>query len=500
MLGHLFTTCSDSVKVVKDSPVQIFGENWTHSVNSVNLSLELVVIEITDDLAVSHLKGIEEINREVDLRKQDIQKIERETADLKLKIREDFLDTRNHDADAKELLALVMAQGRHMHHIKALNSTKGVCAKVSKYTKKHVSTINANTVTQWVYKSGMKTVIWVPIHEQTYSISLEEDESVSYHVILPVVDLKPSLVRAQIHQTSVVYQSDLQNNSGCISDDTHLYVCDDRNHRIVAYGLETREVSWISGSYGDLDGQFQFLGGISFDANHLYICDWRNGRLQTFDKTTGKFVRHIHPALMCHYGPKDVVYDGGLLFILFSFVGRIQVREVSSGNVILEWGVKGSGPGELMNPLGIAVDREHVYVSDTNTHRIQVYDRRNGNFLFMWGQFGGLEGDLKSPKGISVWAGMVLVADCENNRVQCFSTRGEFLCVLSLWTQLYQPYMVHIDSKHIFVSDTGNSRVVRVDNVYGELMRKLQDCTLSSNYNFAEPKYCGSDAVYSLDL
>ena len=50
----------------------------------------------------------------------------------------------------------------------------------------------------------------------------------------------------------------------------------------------------------------------------------------------------------------------------------------------MEWGNKGSDPGQFNGPHAVATDRNRrVYVADRGNHRIQVFDE-NGKFLAQW--------------------------------------------------------------------------------------------------------------------
>ncbi len=58
--------------------------------------------------------------------------------------------------------------------------------------------------------------------------------------------------------------------------------------------------------------------------------------------------------------------------------GRI-VRSSADGRKEREWGTRGSGPGQLAEPQGVAVDgRGRVYVCDNNNGRLVVFDRDGG--------------------------------------------------------------------------------------------------------------------------
>jgi DNA-binding beta-propeller fold protein YncE len=56
-------------------------------------------------------------------------------------------------------------------------------------------------------------------------------------------------------------------------------------------------------------------------------------------------------------------------------LGNCRIQVFTGGGVYLtRWGTVGTGPGQFLNPIGVAVDRGgHVYVADTNNERIQVF-------------------------------------------------------------------------------------------------------------------------------
>lgn len=59
----------------------------------------------------------------------------------------------------------------------------------------------------------------------------------------------------------------------------------------------------------------------------------------------------------------------------------------SDGELRRTWGSPGSGPGELVSPLGIAVDREgRVLVVDAANNRVQVFTAE-GDFVAEWTDF-----------------------------------------------------------------------------------------------------------------
>ena len=79
------------------------------------------------------------------------------------------------------------------------------------------------------------------------------------------------------------------------------------------------------------------------------------------------------------------------------------------GRFITAWGKRGSAPGELDTPHGLAFDsRGRLFVADRGNNRIQIFDQE-GKFLEEWKQF-------SRPSGIYIDRNDVLyVADSESN-------------------------------------------------------------------------------------
>lgn len=97
---------------------------------------------------------------------------------------------------------------------------------------------------------------------------------------------------------------------------------------------------------------------------------------------------------------------------------------------VLAWGKTGSGPGELRQPIGIAVEGDRVFVSDAGNHRVQVLDPQ-GRFLRQIGETGkkGIAaGSFNYPTDVALLSdGEVAVADAYNDRIQVFDRKGNFL-------------------------------------------------------------------------
>jgi tripartite motif-containing protein 71 len=116
----------------------------------------------------------------------------------------------------------------------------------------------------------------------------------------------------------------------------------------------------------------------------------------------------------------------GNLYVADSYNHRVQ-RITPPGDVTAT-GERGTRPGQFLNPQGIAVDDDLCfYVVEQGSHRVQAFTAV-GEYLGSWGGLGSGPADLRSPMGIA-----------------CVPSAG-------------RPG----GTRHLFVADTGNSRIVRL--------------------------------------
>jgi peptidylamidoglycolate lyase len=78
-----------------------------------------------------------------------------------------------------------------------------------------------------------------------------------------------------------------------------------------------------------------------------------------------------------------VAPDGGF-FVSDGYRNSRIMKFSRTGIFLMQWGTKGSGPGEFIVPHAIALDHEgRVYVADRQNDRVQVFDG-NGRYLGEW--------------------------------------------------------------------------------------------------------------------
>ncbi|MBN1401373.1 MAG: NHL repeat-containing protein, partial [Anaerolineae bacterium] len=168
------------------------------------------------------------------------------------------------------------------------------------------------------------------------------------------------------------------------------------------------------------------------------------------------------------YGPEAALVDTKL-------PGDEYVEAWKETRALATWGAAGSGPGQLRAPKGMASDAAgNIYVADSQNHRVQVLNGE-GAFVRQWGTQGNAPGQFNEPWSLAVVPnGDVVVADTWNHRIQIFDAQGNYKTMwgtfgevpdpMASGTIFYGPRDVDLDDEgNLYVTDTGNKRVVKFD-------------------------------------
>jgi sugar lactone lactonase YvrE len=220
----------------------------------------------------------------------------------------------------------------------------------------------------------------------------------------------------------------------CVAIDTSgsVYVTDSGNNRVEKFRADGQFITqW--GQYGLAAGDFQHTTGIAADTvGNIYVAD--------------------HPDVFLLRTEADTISE------------RVQ-KFTNTGTVLTQWGGIGSGPGQMNNPHGVAVDRSgHVFVCDYFNSRIQKFSN-TGAFISQWGSNGTDPGQFQGPAAVAVdRLGSVYVCDYQNNRIQKFTNSGAYV---TQWGstgsgagEFSGPDAIAVDdSGYVYVAETDNDRI-----------------------------------------
>ncbi len=173
-----------------------------------------------------------------------------------------------------------------------------------------------------------------------------------------------------------------------------LYAGDVYNNRINQYDSQGNFIrSFANGQFtGLIEGRLFFgPSGVTFDkAGNVYVGDFNGERILKFTPD-GQQIGVIGGTVGTGLGETQGVAGirispvSGNIFLADQYNNRVQVLD-PNGKPLYAFGSAGSGPGQLLQPIGIEVDdQENVYVADSINSRVQVFDK-NGKFLTSFGE------------------------------------------------------------------------------------------------------------------
>ena len=159
-----------------------------------------------------------------------------------------------------------------------------------------------------------------------------------------------------------------------------LYVADTLEHRIHIYDMEGKPVATF-GARGGAAGEFNFPSHLALYGETLYVNDTMNFRIQAFDLDgrplsafgelgdgSGQFAQS-----------KGVGMDSeGHIYVADALSNYVQIFD-PEGRLLLAFGGKGSAAGEFLLPAGLFINRDRIYVVDSQNRRIQVFEYLRGD-------------------------------------------------------------------------------------------------------------------------
>jgi len=251
----------------------------------------------------------------------------------------------------------------------------------------------------------------------------------------------------------------------------NIYIADTGNVKIKKFDPQGKLLGSI-GSEGLGPGQFRKPAGIKADREGtIHVLDLGKNTLQIFtsEGRDGTSLVPVSP-------PPSVALLKEIPGEVVSLTADKELWGLSGDALIAlgadggkKIGSRGSEPGMLKNPRGVAVDTTgNFWIADTGNDRLQKFSR-DGALLQIIGRSGSKEGEFSSPSAVAVTLkGNIVVADTGNRRVQVFSAKGLFLGAFgrsgSQTGQFSEPVGLAVDgSENITVVDRGNNRIAKFD-------------------------------------
>ncbi|MSO57188.1 MAG: hypothetical protein EXQ55_09770 [Acidobacteria bacterium] len=161
-----------------------------------------------------------------------------------------------------------------------------------------------------------------------------------------------------------------------------------------------------------------------------------------------------------HFGRlADIAWlPDGTFFIADGYENTRIMKFDKNGKYLMEWGTKGSAPGQLDFVHGIGVDgQRRVFEADRRNSRVQVFDE-NGKFIEAWP-------GIRSPtKVVPTTDGSVWVSDGTTNKILQYDRNGY---LLSSWGiggtfpgALGSPHQLSVDQEgNLYVAEYQGRRV-----------------------------------------
>lgn len=246
--------------------------------------------------------------------------------------------------------------------------------------------------------------------------------------------------------------------------DGNLLVVDTKNHRIVKLDragavLET----WGGPSPGAGPREFQDPCGIAVARDgSVYVADTWNHRIQKLDPR-GNFQLEWREENPAFWGPRAVaVAPDGTVFVADTGNKRVLGYD-ANGRRLVAFGKEGTAEGELVEPVGLAIDSEgtSIYVADTGNHRIQRF-ALDGTFQRQFIAHGWQE--FYTEPYLAFANGKIWATDSFNHRVNAYDLEGNLEQSLGgpdSEPRLQRPVGIAVSgSGEVYVSDVADHRIL----------------------------------------
>ncbi len=242
--------------------------------------------------------------------------------------------------------------------------------------------------------------------------------------------------------------------------------------------------------YGSEKTKIQTAWNTVSDGTRVYVIDAGNSRVAVFDYN-GKFLFDIGKPKNKSGSrqPGDLINPFGIALVnneiyVSDAVSRLIYIFNTEGKFLRYFASK-----KIYIPASIYYKNGKFYINDAFSHSVRVFDS-TGKELLVFGKRGAQEGNLNYANGIYVDdSNNIYVADSNNNRIQVFDEKGKFKAVWngkdSEGTSGYSiPRGLAVDSK-------GNFYTAEV--LSSDIVVSKPDGTVLTRFSYAEPPKDGVD-------
>ncbi len=295
-----------------------------------------------------------------------------------------------------------------------------------------------------------------------------------------------------------------------------LFIADSNHNRVVVATLPDRDgrsrlIRIIGhGHVGREDGPAERAGfhhpqGLALTHDTLYVADTENHMIRAVDMSQGSVTTIAGTGVQGYdrsggklgtqqalNSPWDLAIEGSTLYIAMAGPHQIWRLDLPMGfarafvgsgreNIV-------DGPVEaaaLAQPSGLALAGNYLYFADSEVSAVRRVDLVEEKVETLVGRglfdYGDRDGDLASarlqhPLGVAAWRNRILVADTYNHKIKEIDVAGAAIRTLAgdgrpPGTErggrlaLFEPGGLHAAQDALFIADTNNHRVVRLDLV-----------------------------------
>jgi DNA-binding beta-propeller fold protein YncE len=218
------------------------------------------------------------------------------------------------------------------------------------------------------------------------------------------------------------HDTPIQKPYGVAAIDGRIYVCDIRAGGVVVLDIPKKQARLI-GMTGSQRLSLPVDIAIAPDGE-LFVADKNRGAIMVYSADERFRKSFERPGLQ----PVGVAVFGDRLYVANMATQTIEIMDRRTGDLIASFGTVGDDDGQFRLPLGVDVDPDgQVYVMDMMRCRLQVFTA-DGALINAVGQVGDTGGCFVRPKHLAVDNdGITYVVDAAFDNVQMFDAAQQLL-------------------------------------------------------------------------